>query len=103
KKVLIDSVPWRTLPEGEQAAPAQETAPEDEPPPPPPLPPTDAAAPPSTAEPVPVAADGPTGPDNWGLTGPSPMAPSGEEPAPEAAPESAQVSPQAPATAPLPA
>ena len=52
KMVLIDSVPWRTLPEGsaQDAPPAEPTAP-------------DGAG----------AADGPTGPDNWGLTGPTPV------------------------------
>lgn len=81
KKVLIDSVPWRTLPDGDrpatpapaQAAPEPVAAPAPEPAP--------AAEPPQA--PVPDAADGPTGPDNWGLTGPPPSPPPVEdEPAP---------------------
>lgn len=51
KKVLIDSVPWRTLPEGEAAVTPAAPEPAPEPPP---------------------TADGPTGPDNWGMTGPPP-------------------------------
>lgn len=77
KKVLIDSVPWRTLPEGDrQSTPEAAAAP--------PAPPADPPAPPPPAQQVPDAADGPTGPDNWGLTGPSPMAagPVAVEPAP---------------------
>ena len=76
KKVLIDSVPWRTLPDGDRsAAPSPgQSAPEPA-----------VAEPP--AAPVPDATDGPTGPDNWGLTGPPPSPPPvDDEPAPAVAP-----------------
>ncbi|MDT0212612.1 FHA domain-containing protein [Rothia sp. ARF10] len=86
KKVLIDSVPWRTLPEGDRAQePAAEPA--SQPAGAPTPPPADLPAPPPPGQPVPDAADGPTGPDNWGLTGPSPMA--AEPAAPASAPETA--------------
>jgi len=64
KKVLIDSVPWRTLPEGDSAAA-----------PAPPLQPATEELP---------AAGGPTGPDNWGMTGPPLMQqqPAAADPAP---------------------
>ena len=83
KKVLIDSVPWRTLPEGDRsseptaepsAAPAAAAPATPEAAAAPPAPPADVPAPPPPGQQVPDAADGPTGPDNWGLTGPSPMA-----------------------------
>lgn len=71
KKVLIDSVPWRTLPEEDPSAagaqaPARAVAP----------------VPPPPGESAGEAAVGPTGPDNWGLTGPPPMPHSLDEPAP---------------------
>lgn len=65
KKVLIDSVPWRTLPEGDRPAPAADSAPA----------PVADPAPAPVAEPEPAAVDGPTGPDNWGMTGPPPTQP----------------------------
>lgn len=104
KKVLIDSVPWRTLPDRDRPAahpaaqpeaaaqtdaadPAAPVTPQPAPVPAPARSADDAPAPPSPGEPVPLPADGPTGPDNWGLTGPPPIPPgSTEEPEP-AAPE----------------
>ena len=83
KKVLIDSVPWRTLPDGaapaataapdasasDAAAPATQQAPREAPAP------DVAPPPPPSPEPESDAAAGPTGPDNWGLTGPPPAMP----------------------------
>jgi hypothetical protein len=99
KKVLIDSVPWRTLPDGGRAAaqqPEAQGAPEPVAPPElaPPVPVPEATAAPSQE---PAAADGPTGPDNWGMTGPSPMQAPAEEPSPAAA-----VDAVAPVTPPVP-
>lgn len=98
KKVLIDSVPWRTLPDGARpdapAAAADGPAAEVEAEQPAPTP---APEPVPVPEPVPApgadseepAIDGPTGPDNWGMTGP-PLTqapdPLGAEPGPESAP-----------------
>lgn len=97
KKVLIDSVPWRTLPERDRPASAGDEAPHPGAggsPAPAPSPgdvvpsPDDVPAPPSEG-PVPQPADGPTGPDNWGLTGPPPVPPAyTEEPEQAPAPQS---------------
>lgn len=76
KKVLIDSVPWRTLPgeagSADTAAAAAAAAEPDESAAP--IAPPVAAPPVPVPDPMPVAeaADGPTGPDNWGMTGPPP-------------------------------
>ncbi|GGB90455.1 FHA domain-containing protein [Knoellia flava] len=78
KKVLIDSVPWRTLPEGDRSSEPAAAQP---------APPADVPAPPPPGQQVPDAADGPTGPDNWGLTGPSPMAAGPAAPASDPRPE----------------
>lgn len=79
KKVLIDSVPWRTLPEGGRPAASAAVPPAADAPPPPPAPTPDDVPAPLTpsggGEQLPEAADGPTGPDNWGLTGPPPTPP----------------------------
>lgn len=112
KKVLIDSVPWRTLPEGgntgadtpaesgSAAEPMPAAAPVEAPPVPMPAPEPGAASAPDPAAgsaPEPAAADGPTGPDNWGMTGPSPMqAPSGQEAVPEPVDAPATVAPPVP-------
>ncbi len=91
KKVLIDSVPWRTLPDeagpdapqpgADDASAAGAPAAPDVPPPPPVVP-----------EPAPSPADGPTGPDNWGMTGPAPF----QQPATAEAAEAAADEPAAP-------
>ncbi|CAN7257793.1 FHA domain-containing protein [Knoellia sp. LjRoot47] len=84
KKVLIDSVPWRTLPDadGGASAPAAasstpEPAVQDAAPSAPEVPDVSDDAP---SAPAAEPADGPTGPDNWGLTGPPPTPPGFDDP-----------------------
>jgi hypothetical protein len=83
KKVLIDSVPWRTLPEGEAAAapppPAPVPAPEVAPVPAVAPTPADEPPPPQPTEVLDAVESASTGPDNWGMTGPQPAA---QQPAP---------------------
>ncbi|KGN31204.1 hypothetical protein N802_04915 [Knoellia sinensis KCTC 19936] len=76
KKVLIDSVPWRTLPDDASHGAKPETADQAESP----------SSQPAAAPAVPDAHAGPTGPDNWGMTGPPPgaAAPAAPGPAPVA-------------------
>ena len=91
KKVLIDSVPWRTLPDKDPLA----------------LPPAEPGEPAIPAERDSSAADGPTGPDNWGMTGPPPTQPpptDAADPVPEPVAEpAAAAAPPLPAPAPAPA